>query len=145
MGQFHIDFDMDGAKDEIYSIESYFLAKKVYIDILESKDKENNIIRDSHIRLKSVPNSSICYEANKCDIVPIDIYKKLYDGEKIKFDLLNGGEKCGFKFERDMSVRSYNPKMIKKQKVDNKIIEYEESEFIREISFNKETERIEIN
>ena len=44
-----------------------------------------------------------------------------------------------------MSVRSYNPKMIKKQKVDNKIIEYEESEFTREISFNKKTERIEIN
>ena len=35
--------------------------------------------------------------------------------------------------------------MIKKQKVDNEIIEYEESEFTREISFNKEIERIEIN
>ena len=44
-----------------------------------------------------------------------------------------------------MSVRSYNPKMIKRKRENNKIVEYEESEFIREISFNKETERIEIN
>ena len=44
-----------------------------------------------------------------------------------------------------MTVRSYNPKMIKKQKVDNKVIEYEESEFTREISFLKNIERIEIN
>ena len=28
MSQFHIDFDLDGACGEIYSTESYFLAKK---------------------------------------------------------------------------------------------------------------------
>ena len=28
MGQFHIDFDMSNAVGDIYSIESYFLAKK---------------------------------------------------------------------------------------------------------------------
>ena len=49
-----------------------------------------------------------------------------------------------FKVERDMSVRSCNPKMTKTQKVDNKIIEYEESELMREITFNEEIERIEI-
>ena len=28
MGQFHIDFEMDGAVDDIYAVESYFLSKE---------------------------------------------------------------------------------------------------------------------
>ena len=32
MLQFRIDFDLDGACGDIYSTESYFLAKQVYID-----------------------------------------------------------------------------------------------------------------
>ena len=32
MLQFHVDFDLDGACGDIYSTESYLLAKKVYID-----------------------------------------------------------------------------------------------------------------
>ena len=36
MLQFHIDFDLDGACGDIYSIESYFLANEVYIDKLVS-------------------------------------------------------------------------------------------------------------
>ena len=65
MGQFHIDFDMDGAVDDIYSIEAYFIAKKVYIDILESRNEHNEVIQDNHIRLKSVPTSCIKHTANK--------------------------------------------------------------------------------
>ena len=42
MLQFHIDFDLEGACGDIYSTESYFLAKKVYIDKLESVDKNGN-------------------------------------------------------------------------------------------------------
>ena len=57
MGSFHVDFDLEGAEKEIYSIESYFIAKKVYIDILESKDKDNNIINGAHMRLKAVPKT----------------------------------------------------------------------------------------
>ena len=40
MGQSHIDLEMDGAVDDIYAVESYFLGKKVYYDKLESKDKK---------------------------------------------------------------------------------------------------------
>ena len=28
MGQFHIDFEMDGAVDDIYAVQSYFLGKR---------------------------------------------------------------------------------------------------------------------
>jgi len=31
LGQLHIDFEMDGAVDDIYSVESYLLGKKVYL------------------------------------------------------------------------------------------------------------------
>ena len=33
LGNFHVDFDMDGADSEIYAIESLFLGKKTYIYI----------------------------------------------------------------------------------------------------------------
>ena len=36
IGQFHIDFEMDEAVDELYAVEYYFLGKKVYYDKLES-------------------------------------------------------------------------------------------------------------
>jgi len=43
------------------------------------------------------------------------------------FDLTENGRNCGFKFEKDMTVRSYN-----------------EGEFHREIGFPTHTERVEI-
>jgi len=144
MGQFHIDFNMDGAVDDIYAIEAYFIAKKVYIDVLESRDKNNELIQDNHIRLKSVPTSCIKHTCNKENTTPIELFKQLFNGDKIKFDLLEDGKKCGFKFEKDFSVRSYEPNKKKIKKVDGETIEYEESEFMREISFPIDKERIEI-
>ena len=59
----------------------------------------------------------------------MDIYAHLYrTGKQVKFDLTEHGKNCGFKYEKDMSVRSY-----------------EENEFTRTITFNSEIERIEIN
>ena len=64
------------------------------------------------------------------NINPMDIYiyKHLYSkSNHIKFDLTEEGKKCGLKFEKDMTVRSY-----------------EENEFTRTITFNQEIERIEL-
>ena len=58
----------------------------------------------------------------------MELYKNLFNGSKILFDLTESGKNCGFKYEKDMSVRSY-----------------EESEFVRGIVFSPEIERIEIN
>ena len=59
---------------------------------------------------------------------PMDIYKHLYgDGKCVQFDLTEDGKNCGFKYEKDMSVRSY-----------------EENEFTRKITFPTNIERIEI-
>ena len=96
MGQFHIDFDLDGSCDEIYAIESIFLGKKCYIDKLQSKDKDGKVITGHHIRMKGVPEKSIHYEVNmkyadtKGDKM-MKMYRDLYSGEEQPFDLLCGG------------------------------------------------------
>ena len=96
---------------------------------MESVDKNGNTITDDHIRLKSVPTSCIKHTSNTMNIQPMDIYAHLYrKGKQVKFDLTENGKNCGFKYEKDMPVRSY-----------------EENEFTRTITFNSEIERIEIN
>ena len=61
LGNFHVDFSMDGAVTEIYGIESLFLGKTTYIYILEStdKDKYGNVIHSEHIRCRGIPASCI--------------------------------------------------------------------------------------
>jgi hypothetical protein len=127
MSQFHVDFDMDGAKGDIYAKECYFIAKKVYIDKLESVDAEGNTINSDHIRMKSVPTSCIKYTSKELNLQPMELYKQLFESKKINFDLTEGGNNCGFKYEKDMSVRSY-----------------QESEVNRCIGFSSEVEKIEV-
>ena len=53
-------------------------------------------------------------------------YKHIFgDGKCVQFDLTEDGKNCGFKYEKDMSVRSY-----------------EENEFTRTITFPNNIERI---
>ena len=62
-----------------------------------------------------------CYNAT-----PLELYKALYKpGVRVEFDLTENGKNCGFRFEKDFSVRSY-----------------EEHEFVRNIGFPSETERV---
>jgi len=107
MGSFHVDFDLEGAEKEIYSIESYFIAKKVYIDILESKDKDNNIINGAHMRLKAVPKTCLTHFSEINKISNIDMYREMYNGQELEFDLTEEGTKCGFVYTNEMSVRGY--------------------------------------
>jgi len=89
MGQFHTDFDMDGADGDIHAVESIFLGKKCYVDKLEAEDKDGNKIYDYHIRMKGVPADCIKYKADQeynGDIVRL--YKDLYDGKELTFNLL---------------------------------------------------------
>jgi hypothetical protein len=112
----------------IYIQLSRISLLKRCIDILESVDKDGNTIQGNHIRLKSVPTSCIQHTANMLEQEPIDIYKHLYvKGNNQLFDLTENGGKCGFKFERDMSVRSY-----------------EANEFTRCITFPCDNERINV-
>ena len=80
--QFHTDFNLDGAKSEIYATKSIFLGKKSYIDILESKDENGNIIHGHHVRLKGITEEG-----------QLDASKKYKNGYKGLFeDLAKGNE-----------------------------------------------------
>ena len=68
LGNFHVDFDMKGPNCEIYAVESLFLGKKTYIDILESTDKGGKTINSEHISMKGIPTSCIPYYATQHNI-----------------------------------------------------------------------------
>ncbi len=111
LGQFHIDFDLEDDKgnecENVYAEKSIFLGKKCYIDCLVG-DYKGKKVRGHHIRMKGIPNSTIKYTAKKMGISLYDIYMRLYNGERINFDLLEGGKRCNFKFNNDGSVMSMN-------------------------------------
>ena len=92
---------MDGACGEIYAKENLFLGKNTYIDILESSDKDGNIIHTEHIRMRGIPTTCITYYAKQNNITVLDVYNKLYNNEVIKFDLTNDGNKCVCRNIRD--------------------------------------------
>ena len=104
LGNFHIDFSMDKANSEIYAIESLFLGKKTYIDILESTDKDGKKINSEHIRMKGIPTPCIKYYAEQHNITVLDVFKQLYDNKTIKFDLTNDGNKFVCRNNKDYTI-----------------------------------------
>ena len=96
MGQFHPDFESDKIKGDLQSVESYFLGKKAYCDKLQN---ENNEI-DYHLRLKGIPNDLLSSEYED----PLELYKKLYNGEAYKFNLLK--LKPSFEMGKNMTIKS---------------------------------------
>lgn len=98
LGQFHVDFE-DLAKDggEVSANESYFLGKKTYIDRLI--DEKGNV--GYHIRMKGIPGKCIDAKVNaEYGGEPLLLYKDLFDGKAVKFDLKSGGN-CCFKTGKD--------------------------------------------
>ena len=57
--------------------------------MLESTNKDNNIINDEHIRMRGVPAACTKYYAEQKKITALYIYKKLHEGEAVMFDLTN--------------------------------------------------------
>ena len=87
MGQFHNDFDsFPGAVGEVYSRKLIALGKKSYLDILV--DEKGN--EGYHIRMKSIPKQCILNYSKHHNITVVELYEKLYNGEEITFNLLDG-------------------------------------------------------
>ena len=86
LGQFHSDFDIDGAEN-VYATRSIFLGKKCYIDELVG-EKDGKMITDYHIRMKGIPNKVIQYHTVKYGYSnPFEMYQDMYNGKEIVFDL----------------------------------------------------------
>jgi len=106
LGQFHCDFESDKIKSEPYAVESYFLGKKCYIDKREGKDENGGTVHDYHIRMKGVSLDAIKHYSGVNEKTLMEVYKDLYDGEELEFDLCCGGKKAMFEFNPDMSILS---------------------------------------
>ena len=105
MGQFHTDFDLKGSVGDIHATESIFLGKKCYVDKLQGYDKDGNEVNDYHIRMKGVPSDCIIYKAQQeygGDIIAL--YKDLYDGKELTFNLL--AVKPKFEMCKNMTIIS---------------------------------------
>lgn len=91
LGQFHSDFEISGCKN-VVSNNLIALGKKAYIHKLVGINKETGKEQsDYHIRLKGISTESIKYTANHYNCNVFELYEKLYNGDKIQFDLTLGG------------------------------------------------------
>ena len=104
LDNFHIDFSMDKATSEIYAIESLFLSKKTYIDILEATGKDDMTIHSEHIIMKGIPAPCIKYYAEQHNMSVLDSFKQLYDNKTIKFDVTNDGNKFVCRNNKDHTI-----------------------------------------
>lgn len=104
LGQFHCDFPSIKNHDEMpWSIEAYFLMKKMYIHKITDTTGEFDYV----IRGKGLTLNSIKYLAKeKFEGDYMKLYKSLYDGETQTFDLTKG-QPC-FKFEKNMTITTLN-------------------------------------
>lgn len=108
LGQFHCDFDF---KSDIIpiAVESIFLGKKCYLDkirVINNGKKEYKY----HIRMKGVNYESIIDKIEKMSkgkykLDLMYIYKVLYKGVKISFDLVSKN-KVRFNFCRNMGIKT---------------------------------------
>lgn len=108
LGQFHIDFDLDGCKN-VYSEKFIGLGKKSYIDCLVGECiKTGEIKKGFHIRMKGIPNGSILYFCKENNISPLQLYQELESGKNIEFDLLKDlqGDKVVFDYRKDMTIHT---------------------------------------
>lgn len=103
--QFHTDFQMKGAVDEVYAIKSIFLGKKSYMDLLESKNKDGKIINDYHIRLKGITKEGLHHISKKYENSYLGLYEDLTKGNEIgiilnPYDEINNSKKVLFEFKK---------------------------------------------
>jgi hypothetical protein len=98
LGQFHSDFPANKkGSPALHANESYFLAKKIYLDKLIYEDgSEDYMFRSKGLTSESVLAKSAEYKG------VLDLFKKLFEGEEIEFNLLDG--KDLFEFKDNMTV-----------------------------------------
>lgn len=96
--QFSNDFNFKKSVKPAHAVQSVFLGKKSYVDILEGEDDKGNIIYQEIIKLKGITKSGIDYIINKIkkefNINHIEAVKKLFEklmtGETVKIPLNPG-------------------------------------------------------
>lgn len=105
MGQFHTDFDLQGAVGEIVAMDSIFLGKKCYIDRITGVDKNKNELEDYHIRMKGVSTNCIVHKGiTEYDGKHLEMFEKLFVGDTLEFNLLAVAP--SFELCKNMNIKS---------------------------------------
>jgi hypothetical protein len=104
--QFSSDFNMNDVPDKetIYSRNSIFLGKKSYVDELVGIDENGNEKVEYHYRMKGIPQNVISYYCKQNNITILQLYKKLYAGDSVEFDLTNNGSKYTIKYKNNYDI-----------------------------------------
>ena len=95
---------MEGCKN-VVAVSSIFLGKKSYIDVLEGTNTFGNIQYGYHIRMKGVPSAAITYKAEELGITPFELYNRMYNSEKVEFDITKGHVKFFFNSNYTIATR----------------------------------------
>lgn len=105
MGQFHTDFDLQGAVGDIVASDSIFLGKKVYIDRITGNDKDGNELEDYHIRMKGVSTNCVIHKGQtEYNGNHLEMFEKLFLGDTLEFNLLAVAP--SFELCKNMNIRS---------------------------------------
>jgi hypothetical protein len=101
MQQFHCDFESIKPGVPCWSRKLIALGKKCYLDILE--DAEGNT--GYHCRMKGIPQAVLYNYCYAHEITLEELYLKMYEGEEINFNLLDGAL-C---FRKNKIYEQYTP------------------------------------
>jgi hypothetical protein len=96
LGQFHVDFTLNGKSDGVVSERFLSLGKKSYINCLYNKNTKE---RGYHIRLKGIPNFSILNKCTELDVNPYQLFQRMADGQSMLFEL-NPAHRVSFQFSK---------------------------------------------
>ena len=125
MGQFHSDFELkidDKKAKNIVATKSIFLGKKSYFDKLEG-DIDGNLVNGVHTRMKGINIEGMKHYCKIKNCSMQELYERLYKDDTLwenknfnpkdkksskfdKFDLMAGGTKCKFMYNKDLSVQN---------------------------------------
>jgi hypothetical protein len=106
MGQFHSDFKVKGGKNPVAE-RSCFLGKKAYCDELVAEGPNGEKVVAYHSRLKGIPDGCLQYTWKQLGYAnPFEMFKAMYDGKAIEFDLTQNKKKVNFKVNKDYSVKT---------------------------------------
>ena len=92
-------FPSHDLKGEVVSYKSYFLAKKIYLDLLKDKSSD---LKGYHIRMKGIGENIVVEHANNGIE---DIYSRLLNNEKIPFDMI-ANNRVRFNMGKDFRTRN---------------------------------------
>ena len=106
--QFHVDFSLKNGKTkcvDVHGVDAVFLGKKAYCDVLQGTDPNTGeTVSGYHYRMKGIPPKSIAYYCRQRNMEIIGLYRQMYKGKRVTFDLL--ADSVSFQYMKDGTVRS---------------------------------------